>query len=277
MPTDIKAYPAVHHTKKIIVVNFNNDAELIKRFKQLPGAKWSQTLKSWYLPDTAAYRKQFNIVPTPIIGKDALQHIHEVNKPALQQMEQLLILKNYSTSTQKTYLIEFAQLLYILNKNPVNTISYDKLGRYFSWCITTNNISASQLHSRINAIKFYFEQVLKKENFSYEIPRPKKSLLLPKVISEDAILRLLNAAENQKHKLLLSLCYGMGLRVSELCNLKITDIDSSRMQVNIVAGKGKKDRYVNLPHSILAALRLYYKHTNQRCIYLKGNMVVSIA
>jgi hypothetical protein len=46
MPTDIKAYPAVHHTKKIIVVNFNNDAELIKRFKQLPGAKWSQTLKS---------------------------------------------------------------------------------------------------------------------------------------------------------------------------------------------------------------------------------------
>jgi len=70
--------------------------------------------------------------------------------------------------------------------------------------------------------------------------------------------------------LLLSLCYGMGLRVSELCNLKITDIDSSRMQVNIVAGKGKKDRYVNLPHSILVALRFYYKQYKPKVYLFEG-------
>jgi site-specific recombinase XerD len=271
MPTPlVQAYPAIHHTKKIIIVKFDNDKELIKRFKQMPGAKWSQTLKSWYLPDTSAYRKKFGIESIPPVGKQIIMQVHEVNRLALQKMEQLLILKNYSPSTKKTYLTEFAQLLYVLKKNEVDEISYDKLRKYFAWCITENKISANQLHSRINAIKFYFEQVLKKENFSYEIPRPKKPLLLPKVIGEDAIVKLLAAGENPKHKLLLSLCYGMGLRVSEICALKIVDIDSERMQVNIVAAKGKKDRYVNLPHSILDKLRIYYKQYRPKIYLFEG-------
>ena len=70
---------------------------------------------------------------------------------------------------------------------------------------------------------------------------------------------MLAAVENNKHKLLLKMCYGMGLRVSELVNLKISDIDSGNMQVIISRGKGKKDRCVNLPQSILEDLREYYK------------------
>jgi site-specific recombinase XerD len=58
---------------------------------------------------------------------------------------------------------------------------------------------------------------------------------------------------------MLKLCYGMGLRVSEIVNLKVTDIDSGNMQVLVARGKGKKDRYVNLPDSILGNLRDYYK------------------
>jgi len=258
MPVTITASPAIHNQKKILVIQFDKDAALIKRFKQLPGSKWSSTLKSWYLPDTVVYRQRFKLLPASPIGKAVYLQIHTVNQPALKSMEELLILKNYSVSTRKTYLVEFAQLLYVLKNNPVNQLSYDRLRKYFVWCLTENNISANQLHSRINAIKFYFEGILKMENFAFEIPRPKKPLLLPKVISEDAVVRLLDAAQNQKHKLLLSLCYGMGLRVSEVCALKITDIDSDRMQVNIVAAKGKKDRYVNLPYSILEHLRAYY-------------------
>jgi len=73
--------------------------------------------------------------------------------------------------------------------------------------------------------------------------------------------------ENPKHALMLKLCYGMGLRVSEIVNLKITDIDSKRMLVHIEAAKGKKDRYVTLPSSILNDLRNYYK-TYRPKIYL---------
>jgi integrase/recombinase XerD len=65
-------------------------------------------------------------------------------------------------------------------------------------------------------------------------------------------------AQNLKHLLILKLCYGMGLRVSEIVQLKISDIDSRRMQVLISYAKGKKDRYVNLPNTILGLLRQYY-------------------
>lgn len=73
------------------------------------------------------------------------------------------------------------------------------------------------------------------------------------------VKRLFEVTINLKHNTMLKLCYGMGLRVSEIINLKITDIDSKNMQVLIERGKGKKDRYVNLPHSILEQLRMYYK------------------
>ena len=254
----IDASPTIHKGQKIIAVKFDYDRELIKRFRSLPGAKWSNTLKSWYLPDTAAYRKQFGIEQKSPVGKAVLQKIHPINTEAIEAMEEELILKNYSSSTRKTYLIEFAQLLYILKTTLVNSLGYDELRKYFAWCLREQKISANQLHSRINAVKFYFENILKHDKFFYEIPRPKKPFLLPKVMGEEAVVRLLAAAENPKHKLLLSLCYGMGLRVSEICALKITDIDSDRMQVNIVAAKGKKDRYVNLPASILESLRSYY-------------------
>ena len=270
MATPIIATPILHHQKNILMVQFEYSKELIKRISKLPGARWSKTLKSWYLPDTVAYRDQFGVSQKSAVGKAVIQQVDAINKPALKKMEQLLILKNYSDSTRKTYLTEFAQLLYVLKQTPVHSLGYERLRNYFAWCITTNKISPNQLHSRINAIKFYFENILGMDRFTYEIPRPKKPLLLPKVLGEEAVIKLLAAAENTKHKLLLSLCYGMGLRVSEVCALKIIDIDSDRMQVNIVAAKGKKDRYVNLPHSILEDLRTYYISYKPKIFLFEG-------
>ena len=82
---------------------------------------------------------------------------------------------------------------------------------------------------------------------------------LPKHISQRDIKKLFATVTNAKHSVMLKLCYGMGLRVSEIVNLKISDIDSGNMQVLIEQAKGKKDRYVNLPESILDDLRSYYK------------------
>jgi integrase/recombinase XerD len=84
-------------------------------------------------------------------------------------------------------------------------------------------------------------------------------LLLPKVIHIDDIAKMIKQTENLKHKTMLMLVYGMGLRVSEIINLEITNIDSKRMQVHIQGAKGKKDRYVNLPDAVLPFLRNYYK------------------
>ncbi|HAR20029.1 MAG TPA: integrase, partial [Cytophagales bacterium] len=88
---------------------------------------------------------------------------------------------------------------------------------------------------------------------------PKKPSLLPKVLDKTDVKNMLDATQNIKHKVMLKLCYGMGLRVSEVVALKIAHIDSKRMQVLVSQAKGKKDRYVNLPQSVLDELREYFK------------------
>ena len=125
------------------------------------------------------------------------------------------------------------------------------------YCAEKLKLSENTLHSKINALKFYYEQVLGREKFFWEIPRPKKPLLLPKPLNEIEISKLFNALANKKHKAMLFTAYSAGLRVSEVVNLKITDIDSQRMQIFIERAKGKKDRYVNLSPLLLDILRKY--------------------
>ena len=141
---------------------------------------------------------------------------------------------------------------------PVENCDAKKLRSYFLYCINELKLTEATMHSRINAIKFYFEQVLRQEKIFSEIPRPNKPSKLPKVINAKDIKKLFELTTNLKHNTMLKLCYGMGLRVSEIVQLKIKDIDSKNMQVFIERAKGKKDRYVNLPESILPQLRTYF-------------------
>lgn len=123
---------------------------------------------------------------------------------------------------------------------PVDSLGYDRLRAYILYCINILKISENQLHSRLNAIKFYFERVLHKPDFFVEIPRPKKPSTMPKVLSQKELKRIFDRVRNRKHLLMLQLCYGMGLGVSEVVKLKVSDIESGRMQVLIEAGKGTK-------------------------------------
>ena len=247
--------PDQHQAKHVIFVFFAFDSLLNEKIKKLPDARWSKTKKAWYVPDTPYYRSHFNL---PVnAAKETLNQIHEVNKPALRQLTQLLTLKGYSATTISTYRNEFAQLLFLLKEIPVESLTVDRLKKYFTYCLTTLKLSENTLHSRINAIKFYFERVLKREKFFYDIPRPQRPLLLPKVISEEKILKGLLGLKNLKHKALLFTAYSAGLRVSEVVKLKITDIDSDRMQIRVAAAKGKKDRMVTLAKATLQLLRGY--------------------
>ena len=94
--------------------------------------------------------------------------------------------------------------------------------------------------------------------------RPKKPLLLPKLLNENELAKLFNALSNKKHKAILFTTYSSGLRVSEVVNLKIADIDSKRMQILVRQAKGKKDRYVNLSPVLLDILRNYIKETKPK-------------
>lgn len=260
-----------HYGKAVIWVHFPYDLriknELKLHFKQ---AIWSVSQRSWYLPDTNEIREKIawkSITPKiDFLSKN----IHNINQPALIKLTEQLQLMRYSKNTIKTYRIEFAQLLYFLKEKHVDEITPDWLKAYFLYCNTKLNLSENLIHSRLNAIKFYFEKVLHRDKFFIDIPRPKKKSQLPKVFSQHDILKLFSCANNLKHLLMLKLCYGMGLRVSEIVNLKVQDIDSKRMQVLVQSGKGKKDRYIPLPQSILEELRTYYKKYRPKFFLFEG-------
>lgn len=247
----------IHRNKNIIWVVFPYNTDLLAKLKNTVKAHWSQSNKKWYVADNLQHRILFGIEPN-YFGKNAFLDISPINQPAFKRYIEQLKLKAYSPNTIKTYSVEFAQLLKVLKNHAVEDLSSEKLRSYFLYCINTLKLSENLIHSRMNAVKFYFEQVLHREKFFMEIPRPKKPSLLPKAISTQDIKKMLEILDNPKHQLLLKMCYGMGLRVSELVNLKITDIDSKRMQVLVSSSKGKKDRYVVLPESVLEQLRTYY-------------------
>lgn len=186
------------------------------------------------------------------------ENINSVNQRELQKYIARLRVMGYSKNTIDTYTREFSQLLKMLKKYPVNNLDTNRLNSYFLYCAKVLKLSENTIHSRINAVKFYFEKVLKKPKIFIDVPRPKKKSILPKALSTSEVKKLFKVTDNIKHRLLLKLCYGMGLRVSELVQLKISDIDSQRMQVLVEQGKGKRDRYVILPQSVLIELREYY-------------------
>ncbi|UYW02392.1 site-specific integrase [Flavobacterium agricola] len=249
-----------HKNQRVIWIDFPYAAQHVADLREaLPHVKWSSSQKKWYIIDKPIFRDFFNISNETYEGKNLLVKIDVINKPELQKFIQQLRLKAYSESTIKTYSAEFAQFLYILNKHDVKNISSEQLRSYLLYCITELKLSENQIHSRLNALKFYFEQVLHRENLFFEIPRPKKQNALPKVLSQAEIKRLFTVTNNVKHQLILKVAYGLGLRVSEIVALELTDIDSDRMLVHIKNAKGKKDRYVPLPQVLLTELRNYYK------------------
>jgi site-specific recombinase XerD len=261
--------PGEYNGKRVIWIRFEKDNQLISYLRNHTKARWSASEKSWYITDNRYYRELFGLKPV-IAGKEVLRKIHAKNLPALKRFQEQIILKGYSENTLRTYTLEFAQLLYILKSYPVDELTPDRLRGYFLYCHRTLKLSESEIHSRINAIKFYYEQVLHREKMFFDIPRPKKPQTLPKMLNKKEVQKIIEVTQNPKHRLMLKLAYGMGLRVSELVSLKISDIDSTAMLVRIEQGKGKKDRVVPLPESVLEDMRSYYKDYRPKIYLFEG-------
>jgi len=257
---NIKVFEGEHRNKNVLWIQMPN-LKIYKDFlkSNISTARWSSSFKCWYVLESAANRNFLQIQPKIYDGKALFNKIDPINHTQLQRYIEQLRLKAYSESTIKTYAVEFAQWLYALKNFPVLNSNSEQLRSYLLYCITELKLSENQIHSRLNALKFYYEKVLMQESFFFDIPRPKKVSSLPKVFSTIEIKRLFEVTTNRKHLLILKMGYGLGLRVSEIAVIKISNIDSHRMLVHIQGAKGKKDRYVPLPHSILDELREYYK------------------
>ena len=201
-------------------------------------------------------------------------NLSDENAAALSKFSQALVLKAYSPNTINTYTSEFRLYLQTLGNTAAKDLSTDRVKDYLQYCHTSLQLSENTIHSRMNALKFYYEQVLYKEKFFWEIPRPKKPYLLPNFFNQDEIVAILKGTINVKHKTMLMLAYSSGLRVSEVVAMKTYNIDSQRMCMKIEQGKGKKDRMVGLSPVLLVMLREYcrqYKPKKEGYLFMGQN------
>ncbi len=139
----------------------------------------------------------------------------------------------------------------------LKTVTKEQIENYVFYMITKYKVGESKQNIMINAIKFYYEQVLGMPREYYEIQRPKRAKTLPNVLSQEEVLRLINAPDNIKHKAILYTIYSCGLRISELLNLRLVDIHSDDNYIFVKGAKGKKDRRTLLSKNLLSLLREY--------------------
>ncbi|TBN00910.1 recombinase [Hyunsoonleella flava] len=168
-----------------------------------------------------------------------------------------LELKQYANNTVKTYISCFERFINYYAHKDIDLLDELDVRNYLKH-LGHNKWSNSYINQSINSIKFYYEVVLGLPNRFYQIERPRKQKKLPVVLSKSEVRQLIDATGNIKHKCILSLLYSAGLRRNELINLKIEDIDSSRMLIKVNDAKGNKDRYTLLAKSVLTDLRRYY-------------------
>lgn len=189
---------------------------------------------------------------------------------ALQAYIEMLRLKNYSANTIHTYRNWFVQfLLYFSDRKP-STITKNEIMDFMVKFRNNPKWSATSQNQLISAIKFFYEHLLKRPRDFYDLPRAQKPEHLPTVFSESEVLAIIKASDNLKHKTILCLAYAGGLRISEIVNLKIRDVDSKRMVITLRQAKGKKDRQVMLSEKLLIMLRAYFKKYKPKVWMFEG-------
>jgi len=167
-------------------------------------------------------------------------------------------LRNLTENTQRSYLRIIRQFSEYFNRSP-EELGTEELREYLLHLKRDKKQAAKTLNVAYSALKFFYHNVLDRPWEISPVPRVKLDKKLPVVLSTEEIKRLLTVIRNIKHKALLTVIYSAGLRTSEAANLKISDIDSSRMQIRIQNSKGAKDRYTILSETALRILRQYWK------------------
>lgn len=178
-----------------------------------------------------------------------------MNKKIIKICEQKFIYLNYSPRTRHNYLCHIKDFITSLdNKQIIHCNSKD----FQSYLDDYKFTSTSQQNQVINAIRFLYKFGLDKKYDKVSFKRPRSERKLPKVIDSKFVVDKLSKIDNLKHKAILTLTFSTGLRVSEITNLKIEDIDSKRMLIHIKNAKGRKGRIVPLSEKVLILLRQYF-------------------
>jgi len=166
-------------------------------------------------------------------------------------------IRNYSQRSIETY-IHMLRSLEEYHNRSADEITIDQVKDFLQYCIEKKQVSVSYINQIISAVKILQKDVLGKEWETIKIKRPRRMKNLPVVLSKEEVKSMIEITGNLKHRAILAVTYSAGLRISEVINLRPSDIDSDRKQIRIL-GKGNKYRYTLLADNLLGMLRMYWK------------------
>lgn len=177
----------------------------------------------------------------------------------LSAFSDYLLLKNYALNTRESYQFQLERFLCFVRKNSSKNINAQEHAYNFLVQLRKKGLSWSAVNIAYSALVIFFKHTLQ-QDWDYQMtPRPKQAKRLPTILSHDEICKLINVISNPKQQTIIITLYATGLRVSELINLKLTDIYADRLQIKVTLGKGNTDRYVHINETLLNLLRNYYK------------------
>jgi len=269
----VRLIPLVYQQQQLIEVSYPYNQEIYLRLKKSQVCRWLTQSRCFAI---AQDNQQLHTLLNELTGiaqvwlcqtlqindMQLLRALWEQSytKPVdyipcpLPYLEQLLLL-NYSRNTIRTY---HSLLLRFLNGHQqqglenINAFTEAEINQYHRGMVQSKKYFGSLINQSINAVKFYYQRVLGRcEVKTHNVERPDKPDRLPGVLSKEEVKRILGATDNLKHRCLLQLLYAGGLRISEVINLKLTDVQSGRNLLLIRGGKGQKDRTTLLSQKLL--------------------------
>ncbi|HTH56711.1 MAG TPA: site-specific integrase [Cyclobacteriaceae bacterium] len=263
-----------HRSEDRIAIKFPYRREWMEIFKKIDGSVYSKTHKCYHVPFTReAANRVVKIVRAHQLPIDYSnirfddesteeKMDYEQHRRALRMMEQKLNLKGYSPITRKNYLSQFGLFLKFFGHGDLLDFTETEIRNYLLYLVEKKKVSRSAQNQAINAIKFFYEVVLKQERKVYYLERPMKERRLPNVLSHEEIASLFTVTENIKHRAMLMLIYSAGLRRGELLRMRVSDVDFMRGVVMIKGSKGRKDRQSLLAKKMVPALKEYLEEYN---------------
>jgi len=279
---------ARHRNENQILIGFKHDWALIDVVRHLPKAKWSKTLKSWYIKNTpenlrliySVFKGHAVIENSRLFKKPTIsakhfptkrkRHLTDVQRLLLNNFYKYLKGKRYSNSTVNTYSFFIADLIEFYSEKALESLSNRDVELFIESVFVKRHYSISTQRQFISAVKQFIVFYPETSISNLALTRPKKSKILPTVISPEELILILQCTKNLKHRAILALIYSAGLRISELINLKLKDIQIQRKQLLIRQSKGRKDRYVTLADSFLPLLKNYLATYEPKVYFAEG-------
>ncbi|TPV31414.1 integrase [Paucihalobacter ruber] len=287
--------PLLHRERPQIGIYFGFNNHVKDQVKAYQGVKWSKTHRIFYVEDSNInraelfkYLNQFGYwvdysaikntmlpkaqpIQTNKLDKVGMyKELPQTHQDKLKRYIDYLRGKRLSDSTIKSYGYFILRFLHYHKDVMVNSWTNEHIDLFMENVLAKEHYSISSHRQSVGAIKYFTELCGMAAFDASGFERPKKSKFLPVVLSKEEVIDILQATKNLKHRAVLALIYSSGLRIGELLNMELKDIDIDRSQVHIKNGKGRKDRTVVLSEVIKPLLYNYIQTYKPQRYFVEG-------